>query len=82
MVTRDGRTLVIAVLGLGEAGSVIARDLTAAGTRVRGYDPASDTFRVDWKTAATPLGAVTVTARVSYPGGTARTRSSAVTLVR
>src|SRR5207248_2861724 len=40
MVTRDGRTLVIAVLGLGEAGSVIARDLTAAGTRVRGYDPA------------------------------------------
>jgi 3-hydroxyisobutyrate dehydrogenase-like beta-hydroxyacid dehydrogenase len=40
MVTRDGKTLVIAVLGLGEAGSVIARDLTAAGTRVRGYDPA------------------------------------------
>ena len=40
MVTRDGRTLVIAVLGLGEAGSVIARDLAAAGTRVRGYDPA------------------------------------------
>jgi 3-hydroxyisobutyrate dehydrogenase and related beta-hydroxyacid dehydrogenases len=40
MVTRDGRTLVIAVLGLGEAGSVIARDLAVAGTRVRGYDPA------------------------------------------
>ena len=40
MVTRDGQTLVIAVLGLGEAGSVIARDLAAAGTRVRGYDPA------------------------------------------
>ena len=40
MVTRDGKKLVIAVLGLGEAGSVIARDLTAAGTRVRGYDPA------------------------------------------
>ncbi len=40
MVTPDGRTLVIAVLGLGEAGSVIARDLAAAGTRVRGYDPA------------------------------------------
>jgi len=39
-VTRDGKKLVIAVLGLGEAGSVIARDLTAAGTRVRGYDPA------------------------------------------
>ena len=40
MVTQDGHSLVIAVLGLGEAGSVIARDLTAAGTRVRGYDPA------------------------------------------
>jgi 3-hydroxyisobutyrate dehydrogenase-like beta-hydroxyacid dehydrogenase len=40
MVTRDGQSLVIAVLGLGEAGSVIARDLTKAGTLVRGYDPA------------------------------------------
>ena len=40
MVTRDGSALVIAVLGLGEAGSVIARDLAAAGARVRGYDPA------------------------------------------
>jgi len=29
----------IAVLGLGEAGSEIARDLTAAGADVRGYDP-------------------------------------------
>ena len=40
MVIPDGQTLVIAVLGLGEAGSVIARDLTAAGALVRGYDPA------------------------------------------
>ena len=40
MVIPDGRPLVIAVLGLGEAGSVIARDLLAAGVRVRGYDPA------------------------------------------
>jgi len=40
MVTRDGQSLVIAVLGLGEAGSVIARDLTQARTLVRGYDPA------------------------------------------
>jgi 3-hydroxyisobutyrate dehydrogenase-like beta-hydroxyacid dehydrogenase len=30
------RTLVIAVLGLGEAGSVIAHDLFAAGADVRG----------------------------------------------
>ena len=34
------RTLVIAVLGLGEAGSVIGYDLLAAGADVRGYDPA------------------------------------------
>ena len=40
MVSGNGHTLVIAVLGLGEAGSLIARDLVAAGVRVRGYDPA------------------------------------------
>jgi 3-hydroxyisobutyrate dehydrogenase-like beta-hydroxyacid dehydrogenase len=40
MVNRDERRPVIAVLGLGEAGSVIARDLLAAGAAVRGYDPA------------------------------------------
>lgn len=40
MVNPDERSLVIAVLGLGEAGSVIARDLVAAGAVVRGYDPA------------------------------------------
>jgi 3-hydroxyisobutyrate dehydrogenase-like beta-hydroxyacid dehydrogenase len=31
---------VIAVLGFGEAGSLIARDLVAAGATVRGFDPA------------------------------------------
>jgi 3-hydroxyisobutyrate dehydrogenase-like beta-hydroxyacid dehydrogenase len=31
--------LTVAVLGLGEAGGAIARDLAAAGVRVRGYDP-------------------------------------------
>jgi 3-hydroxyisobutyrate dehydrogenase-like beta-hydroxyacid dehydrogenase len=30
---------VIAVLGFGEAGSLLARDLAAAGAAVRGYDP-------------------------------------------
>ncbi len=35
-----GGAPVVAVLGLGEAGSVIAADLLAAGVRVRGYDPA------------------------------------------
>src|SRR5215472_8644195 len=34
----DGQP-VIAVLGLGEAGSRIAADLAAAGAVVRGYDP-------------------------------------------
>jgi 3-hydroxyisobutyrate dehydrogenase-like beta-hydroxyacid dehydrogenase len=33
-------TPVIAVLGLGEAGSLLAADLLAAGAAVRGYDPA------------------------------------------
>ncbi|RSM49051.1 NAD(P)-dependent oxidoreductase [Amycolatopsis balhimycina DSM 5908] len=32
-------TGVIALLGLGEAGGALARDLTAAGAVVRGYDP-------------------------------------------
>ena len=40
MTVPAGRTLVIAVLGLGEAGSAIAADLLAAGACVRGYDPA------------------------------------------
>ncbi|NBH06725.1 NAD(P)-binding domain-containing protein, partial [Amycolatopsis sp. SID8362] len=33
-------TGTIAVLGLGEAGSELARDLAAAGAVVRAYDPA------------------------------------------
>lgn len=36
-MTRD--SLTVAVLGLGEAGSAIAADLSAAGAVVRGYDP-------------------------------------------
>jgi 3-hydroxyisobutyrate dehydrogenase-like beta-hydroxyacid dehydrogenase len=32
-------TLTVAVLGLGEAGGLIARDLVAAGAAVRGFDP-------------------------------------------
>jgi 3-hydroxyisobutyrate dehydrogenase-like beta-hydroxyacid dehydrogenase len=40
MVNPDERPLIVAVLGLGEAGSVIAHDLLAAGAVVRGYDPA------------------------------------------
>jgi 3-hydroxyisobutyrate dehydrogenase-like beta-hydroxyacid dehydrogenase len=34
-----GTPLVVAVLGLGEAGSAIAADLAAAGAVVRGFDP-------------------------------------------
>ena len=37
---RTREEAVIAVLGLGEAGSAIAADLAAAGTRVLGFDPA------------------------------------------
>jgi 3-hydroxyisobutyrate dehydrogenase-like beta-hydroxyacid dehydrogenase len=33
-------SVLVAVLGFGEAGSLIARDLVAAGAVVRGYDPA------------------------------------------
>ena len=40
MVTAGNRSPVVAVLGLGEAGSIIAGDLLAAGAVVRGYDPA------------------------------------------
>jgi 3-hydroxyisobutyrate dehydrogenase-like beta-hydroxyacid dehydrogenase len=35
----DGPISVVAVLGLGEAGSAISRDLLADGVAVRGYDP-------------------------------------------
>jgi 3-hydroxyisobutyrate dehydrogenase-like beta-hydroxyacid dehydrogenase len=38
--------LAVAVLGLGEAGSLIARDLLAAGAAVRGYDPRAATGEV------------------------------------
>jgi 3-hydroxyisobutyrate dehydrogenase-like beta-hydroxyacid dehydrogenase len=41
-VTAGGAVaLTVAVLGLGEAGGTIARDLAAAGVCVRGYDPAA-----------------------------------------
>ncbi|GAB2980436.1 DUF1932 domain-containing protein [Amycolatopsis acidiphila] len=36
----SGTPATIAVLGLGEAGGALARDLVAAGAVVRGYDPA------------------------------------------
>lgn len=36
------RAVVIAILGLGEAGSAIGADLVRAGATVRGYDPAVD----------------------------------------
>jgi 3-hydroxyisobutyrate dehydrogenase-like beta-hydroxyacid dehydrogenase len=36
----SGKTVTIAVLGLGEAGGALAHDLREAGAVVRGYDPA------------------------------------------
>jgi len=35
----SGGAPVVAVLGLGEAGALIAADLVAAGAVVRGFDP-------------------------------------------
>jgi 3-hydroxyisobutyrate dehydrogenase-like beta-hydroxyacid dehydrogenase len=32
--------MIVAILGIGEAGSAFARDLLAAGVSVRGWDPA------------------------------------------
>ena len=61
MVNPDERPLVIAVLGLGEAGSVIARDLVAAGVVVRGYDPA---------VAASPAGPASTS--MPAPSGVSR----------
>ncbi len=40
MSPAGGAVRVVAVLGLGEAGGIIGRDLLAAGVTVRGYDPA------------------------------------------
>lgn len=40
MSESERRAPVIAVLGLGEAGDAISRDLASAGAIVRGYDPA------------------------------------------
>ena len=35
----DGYIMIIAILGIGEAGGTLARDLIAAGVQVRGWDP-------------------------------------------
>jgi|SRR5947209_6056976 len=39
MIGANPRAETVAVLGLGEAGSLLARDLVRAGATVRGYDP-------------------------------------------
>jgi 3-hydroxyisobutyrate dehydrogenase-like beta-hydroxyacid dehydrogenase len=38
-VWRNTAIMIIALLGIGEAGGTLARDLIAAGVRVRGWDP-------------------------------------------
>lgn len=53
-------TLTVAVLGLGEAGGAIARDLVEAGAVVRAYDPA----------VPTPHGMVPATAEADAAKGT------------
>ena len=54
MVNRDERTPVIAVLGLGEAGSVIARDLLAAGAESAAMTRPSPRARASPTPAARP----------------------------
>lgn len=51
-------TLEVAVLGLGEAGGVIASGLAAAGCAVRGWDPVVEDVAVDVARAETPTDAV------------------------
>ena len=43
--------LAVGVFGLGEAGTLIAADLAAAGVRVKGYDPVVETEKLLAKTA-------------------------------
>jgi 3-hydroxyisobutyrate dehydrogenase-like beta-hydroxyacid dehydrogenase len=47
--------LTVAVLGLGEAGSLIASDLARAGVRVRGYDPIPERSADGIERCQTPL---------------------------
>lgn len=51
--------MIIAILGLGEAGSLLARDLIAAGVSVRGRDPNPTTIPKDLFFAANNGEAVT-----------------------
>ena len=64
---------VIAVLGFGEAGSLLARDLVAAGASVRGFDPAVPAPPASPKPAATRKPPP---ARTSCSASTARKRRS------
>lgn len=50
--------MIIAILGLGEAGSAFARDLVAAGVHVRGWDPAPRTIPTDIEFASSNTFAV------------------------
>ena len=54
-------TLRIAVLGLGEAGSEIGRDLVAAGADVRGYDPKGSPSTASTRGGARPTRSPTPT---------------------
>jgi 3-hydroxyisobutyrate dehydrogenase-like beta-hydroxyacid dehydrogenase len=52
-------TLEIAVLGLGEAGSLIAADLAKAGVHVRGYDPILERTAIGIQRVSSPREAAT-----------------------
>ncbi len=50
--------LAVGVFGLGEAGTLIAADLAAAGVRVKGYDPVVETAPPDVELRPDPVSAV------------------------
>ncbi|MGW4523797.1 DUF1932 domain-containing protein [Amycolatopsis sp. NPDC004378] len=69
----------IAVLGLGEAGSALARDLAAEGATVRGYDPLVPATRGAVANArnATDASTERTAADTAKPGATGNTEATA-----
>lgn len=77
---------VVALLGLGEAGSAIARDLALAGMRVRGFDPARrgglDGVRASASAAEAARGADAVLSLNSAAAAVAAAESAAAVLTK
>ena len=76
----DLLAIALTLPGNGCLVTVEAAGAQALARRCASYDPFSDTFRADWRTTAGVAGAVTVTVRIAYPGGTPGLRTSGITL--